>query len=750
MPFLVFSQSRKTDANIFGHVVDKNTGKHVPFFTISIKGTTIGTTTDATGHYFLKNLPTGEHILVASGMGFETQEKKILIEANKSTEVDFEVQETSLLLEGVVVTASRNESSRREAASIVNVISPKILENTNAVCVAQGLSFQPGLRVETNCQNCGFQQVRINGLEGQYTQLLIDSRPIFSALASVYGIEQIPANMVEQIEIVRGGGSAVFGASAIAGTINIITKEPKTNSISISNTTNLIGGKSMDVNSFFNASIVSDNHKSGITIFGASRQRSPYDHNDDGFSEIAKIESQTVGFRAFYNLTNYSRLNFEYFNIGEFRRGGDNFDLPPHQANIAEQVNHNINTAGLRYNLYSKNNAHRLVAYTSFQDVDRKSYYGSGKDLNAYGTTDDLSFAGGLQYTWNIEKLWKMPSEFTSGVEYSQNNMVDKMCGYQRIIEQNINIMSAYVQNEWKNDKFGLLTGVRADKHNLIKDPVFSPRVNLRYAPTRDYVFRATYAQGFRAPQAFEEDLHVAAVGGEVALIRIDPNLKTEHSQSYTLSADLYRNFKSVRTNLLIEGFYTHLDRVFVLEKMGYDNLGNIILERRNGDGAIVKGINIEGKIIPSRYIDFQASFTIQTSEYTEAEAWSDNENLEPQKKMFRTPDQYGYITSNWNYKEKLTTSLSGTYTGPMLVQHYAGVISEDSEKITPQFFDINLKINYLIKVNGHLKMNINTGVHNILNSYQNDFDYGDLRDAGYIYGPSLPRTYFVGIKFEL
>ena len=100
-----------------------------------------------------------------------------------------------------------------------------LLQNIQLV-QAQGLNFQPGVRVETNCQNCGFQQVRINGLDGPYTQILIDSRPIFSALSGVYGLEQIPANMIERVEVMRGGGSALFGSSAIAGTINIITRSP--------------------------------------------------------------------------------------------------------------------------------------------------------------------------------------------------------------------------------------------------------------------------------------------------------------------------------------------------------------------------------------------------------------------------------------------------------------------------------------------------------------------------------------------
>lgn len=96
------------------------------------------------------------------------------------------------------------------APSLVNVLDSKMFETTHATSLADGLNFQPGVRVENNCQNCGFQQVRINGLEGPYTQILVDSRPIFSALTGVYGLEQIPANMIERVEIMRGGGSALL------------------------------------------------------------------------------------------------------------------------------------------------------------------------------------------------------------------------------------------------------------------------------------------------------------------------------------------------------------------------------------------------------------------------------------------------------------------------------------------------------------------------------------------------------------
>ena len=172
------------------------------------------------------------------------------------------------MLDGVVVSANRSETTRMMAPTLVNVVEMATYDKVNATSLSQGLVFQPGVRVENNCQNCSYQQVRINGLDGPYTQILIDSRPIFSSLAGVYGIEQLPANMVDRVEVMRGGGSALFGSSAIAGTINIITKEPVRNSASISHTTSSINGTSaFDHNTSLNASIVTEDNKMGLAVF---------------------------------------------------------------------------------------------------------------------------------------------------------------------------------------------------------------------------------------------------------------------------------------------------------------------------------------------------------------------------------------------------------------------------------------------------------------------------------------------------
>lgn len=744
------NRDKVTDANISGHAVDKSTDTHLSNITFTLKGTTVGTSTDATGHFYLKNLPVGDFVLVASAIGYKTIEKQVKLIKNKTLEVNFEMEEDAIMLDGVVVSANRSETKRRETSNIVNVLTSKLFETTNSVCLAQGLNFQPGLRVENNCQNCGFQQVRINGLEGPYSQILIDSRPIFSALAGVYGLEQIPANMIDRVEVVRGGGSALFGSNAIAGTINIITKDPLNNSLSISNMSMLIGGAKVDINTSVNAALVSDDYKSGVSIYGSTRQRDAWDANGDGFSEIGLINSRNIGFRSYFKTGLQSKLTLEYHNMGEFRRGGNKLDMPAHNADITEQTEHNINSGGLKWEFFTPDYKQRLNVYSSAQKTDRKSYYGTGQDPNAYGKTDDFAFVTGAQYAHSFDKLWFMPADFTVGAEYSHNKLVDTQLAYDRDIDQEVNIKSAFFQNEWKNKKLSLLFGLRLDKHNLIEKTIVSPRVNLRYNPYEWVNLRASYASGFRAPQAFDEDLHITAVGGEVQLIKLDPDLKPENSKSYSLSADFYKQFGKVQTNLLVEAFYTDINDVFYLDEVGIDSDGNTILMRKNGSGAVVKGINLEGKFVPDAKLNVQGGFTLQKSLYKVAQTWSGNPALTPTRQMFRSPDKYGYLTISYNPLKPLNLAITGTYTGTMLLQHYGVDATDDVEMWSPDFCDVNCKLSYDFKLSGNTKLQLNVGVQNIFNSFQSDFDLGKTRDAGYVYGPSLPRSFFAGLKFNL
>ncbi len=736
-----------------GIITDTENGEPLNYVVVRIEGSSLAVMTNDDGQYHFWSLEPGEYTLEASFTGYSNAKYHAKVHANDETVIDVKLSPDAFLLDQIVVTGSKSEEKRRNSPSLVNVLNARTLLTVNACTLADGLNFQPGVRVENDCQNCGFTQVRINGLDGHYSQILMNSRPVFSALAGVYGLEHIPANMIDRIEVMRGGGSALFGSSAIGGTINIITKDPVNNSAEIAHSITSIGiSGSLDNNTTVNASLVSPNERAGLFLYGQNRHRDGYDHNSDGFTEIAKLKTHTLGSRAFFRTSDLTKLTIEYHNTHEWRRGGDQLDLPAHQAMITEQTEHDIHSGEATYDIYDTERNNHLAIFAATQSTHRQSYYGSHQDPNAYGRTSDLVVSAGSQWTHRMKRFLFMPAELIAGLEYNYNRLHDITLGYDHDVLQNVNIYSGYLQNQWKDDRWGFLIGARLDKHSLIKHAIVSPRANIRFNPTPKTNLRLSYSTGFRAPQAYDEDFHVAIVGGERVVTILAPGLKAEKSNSLSASADLYHNIGDIQTNLLIEGFYTDLRDVFALRQLEEpDAAGNAVLERFNGSGAKVFGINLEAKVVFPLGVDLQMGCTWQRSQYKEAEVWSDNPDVPAVKRMFRTPDLYGYLTGNYRVNHHLSVSVSATLTGEMLVQHIAGSGTDiDRAVITPTFFDCGFKANYEFHIFDSIRATTSIGITNIFNAYQKDFDCGADRDSGYIYGPSQPRSLTASLRISL
>ena len=744
------NSNKEKISSIAGHIIEKETGEHIPFATIKIEELRINFSADASGHFHRNNIPSGRYKFSASALGYLINDTIIEIQPGRLSTINFEMSQSSFNVDEVVVTATRNESKRKESPSVINVIGKRLFEQSASTNLSQVLNFQPGVRVEVSCQNCAVTQVRINGLEGQYSQILLDSRPVFSSLAAVYGIEQLPASMIERVEVLRGGGSAVFGSNAIGGVINIITKEPIKNTLSISNQTGLTGKGSVDYTTSLNSSYVTGDFNTGVYLFGMIRDRSPYDRDGDGFSDIPVLDAETIGFRGYHKFTPNAKLTLEYHHMNEFRRGGDSLSKPPHEVTVAEQVKHKINGGAAKFDVNSKDYKHKISIFTAAQKIGRDSYFGTNKDYNAYGRTDDITISAGTQYSTQIKRLIFMPSEFTAGFEYNYNFLKDAMLGYDRILEQEAITFGGYIQNEWKSENVSVLIGARLDKNNHVSKPIFSPRLNLRYTPKENLIFRGSFSSGYRAPQAYSEDLHVEAVGGYVTLIVIDPLLKPEYSNSLSASADYSFFAGPIQMNLLAEVFHTSLKDVFALEAIGRDEAGNILLLRKNEKGALISGANIELKANYGNSLSAQAGFTVQSSRYKELYKWSEDPSLTADKRMHKTPGKYGYLTVSWNPYTRFNTSFTCVYTGSMLMPHFAGYIDKDRLQVTPSFLDLGIKFSYDINISGDHIIQLNAGIKNFLDSYQTDLDRGEFRDAGYVYGPGNPRTFFAGIKIDL
>ncbi len=741
------------------------------FATISIEGTSFATAADADGMFELRNVPAGPHELTVSAVGYRRLSQPITVQANTSVKLQIAMTEDLLNLEGVVVSGSRYEQDRKNSPVVVGVINSKLFNATQSLAISDGLSFQPGVRVETNCQNCGFTQVRLNGLDGPYSQILINSRPIFSALNSVYGLDQIPTNIVERVEVVRSGGSALYGSNAIAGTINIITKDPAENSWEMRSNTAIIDGDAVDQTYNFNGSVVNESLTSGVTFYGMSRNRDSYDANGDGFTELVQLENTVLGAKAFFEPGLNSKITLDFSALEEYRRGGDRLDLAPHFTDITEELDHNTFFGGINYEQWSKDQSQKLNVYASAQSTHRDSYYGglgggrtaadSTLAINAYGLTEDLAVVTGVQYN----KYLPNADVLTMGIENQAYNTRDEIAGYNRLVDQQVNTLGIFAQYEWKvNRRFTALLGGRYDISNVdgsyrvgdetriadVNVNVFSPRATLLYQINENLRFRGGYARGFRAPQAFNEDLHISSAGGDQVFVLLSDNLDKETSNAFTGSLNYTQNLGLAQVNFLVEGFYTQLQNPFTQVSRG--DIGDIILEEVvNGAGATVSGVNFEAGYAPTGKIAFQLGGTAQQTNFVEEQeifAPEDTgEDAITVNEFVRNPNLYGYFTSFYNATNAFRIDLTGTYTGSMIVPRIIGADGSPDLLTSDPFFDVNLKASYHFDISDDFHLELSGGFRNLFNSFQPEFDAGPERDSDFIYGPAAPRSIFFSIK---
>uniref|UniRef100_UPI003217EEB9 TonB-dependent receptor n=1 Tax=uncultured Draconibacterium sp. TaxID=1573823 RepID=UPI003217EEB9 len=756
----VNAQETHSDAVIIGHVVSK--GEHIPFVNIYLDGTNYGTATDVTGHYMLIDLPIGKYTLVAKMVGYKIGKKDVVLKAGETIEVKFDLEEDVIHMDEVVITGTKTFKRQTESAVIVNVMDNKTIDKVAAQTISESLSFQPGLRMETDCQTCNYTQLRMNGLGGAYSQILINSRAVFSPLTGLYGLEQLPTEMVERIEVVRGGASALYGSSAIGGTVNIITKLPQRNSYEVTSNNTIIGSDALDYNVRTTLTALSQKRNAGMVLYAFHRDRDAYDHNGDNFSELPSIKNNSFGLNSFFQLDENQKIEANFSSTYEYRYGGEMIDGPAYLAKQSEERTHNVIMGGIDYS-YTPNMSTSIVAYGAGQYTKRDHFTGiapdAGNDLqdynNAppYGNSKNYTYQFGAQLNHAMNDFIGAGTNiFTVGAEFVSDDVYDQIEAYNYLIDQKANNFGAFIQSDWSiTRKTTLLAGIRADKHNFVDNLILNPRVSLLLKPSLNAQLRLSWSTGFRAPQAFDSDMHIAFAGGGIQTIELADDLEEERSQSLSASFNWDKPSENHIYGFTIEGFYTQLIDAFILEETGTDNAGNSLLEKRNGGNSNVFGATFEARTNLNRKLQIEAGLTLQKSRYKEKVAWS--EELAGTKDYLRTPETYGYYTLSWTPSQRFSAALSGVYTGSMLVPHYGlagdlGTIEQDVLFESPGFMETNLKLSYTFELKRvDSSIELFGGVSNLFDDYQDDFDSGKNRDSGYVYGPSKPRSIFFGVK---
>lgn len=650
-------------------------------------------------------------------------------------------------VEEVVISSSRSEELKKNAVSSVSVLTNKQLSNIFAANLSEGLQFIPGVRVETNCQTCNFTQLRMNGLAGSYTQIVINGRPLFSALMGLYGLDQIPANAIEQVEVVRGGGAVLYGMNAIAGTVNLLTKQPEKNGFSITQYVQSIQGEATDLQTQFNAALTTKDHKGGVQLFGNLRKREWWDANGDGFSEISELTGGNVGLSVTHKLGKRLQVKGLAWYIDEERRGGNAFDRSPDLSDQAEFRRQKTGVADVQFQFRPSTKPVIYMAYFGGQITDRKHYTGIDQ-ANGWGTTQANNAVAGIQVHGN-KTLGQWTSKQVAGLEWQHEFVQDVIPAYAYLVQQQLQTFSLLAQTEFQRKKWSIQQGLRIIKQLASTEMPIIPRTAVRYALNGQWSMRFSYAQGWKAPQAFETDLHIAFSGGGVSTVQLASDLRSERSHAFNLSASWNRRRKNVLFDYSGGFFFNQLKHAFVLEELGQDSLGNTSLLRTNGAPAQVFGFSMDTRTLLTANYQIDLGLTMQRAFFTEGIAWSNS--VLPVNRFLRTPNVYGYANVTCFPDKPWSGSLAGTFTGSMLVPHFGGTSSQPSDvlKTSDPFIDLTARLErkwHFHRWEQNLKVGI--GVQNILNAFQQDFDKGKERDSNYIYGPAKPRTFILRITW--
>ncbi|MCX7929817.1 MAG: TonB-dependent receptor [Chlorobi bacterium] len=641
----------------------------------------------------------------------------------------------------IVVTASHSSVERSNSPMLVSSISSQFLRAIGLPSLGNAVCMIPSVRTEVNCQTCNYSQVRISGLAGSYTQILVNGRPIVPPLVSLYGLDQFPTVMLERIEVLRGAASVLYGSSAIAGVVNLVTRKHWEQSSVVALSVATIDGAALETTA--NASVLvggNENASTSLALTAHQRVRDGFDANSDGFTELARLRNTALSLDA--NIGDSTGVfHASLAVISEERRGGNRLDEPPDRADQAEYRNHDIvfstasyllQTECLQYEIFGALTATRRVHYTGIEQAD------------GWGRTRSVSGIAGAHVLHTFREC-RLLNSLRLGIEFQHENTQDAVPAYGYLIDQCIGQGGIFLESSGSvSEEVSFVAGLRAAWHSALRGTTLIGRAALLWRPNAAWQVRLNWGEGFRAPQAFEVDMHIAFAGGGVSFVRITPNLQMERAQSWSLSVTHQFQQHDFFGELSLDGFATVLDNPFVLADDGVDLMGNRILLRTNGIRAHVIGVSSEIQML-WHDIELTATLTLQRSVYATPVLWS--EYRPPERHFLRTPDIYGSAILRLPVGGRIEAVISGVLTGPMRVP-YMGVRG-DRLVSTPTVLDCSVALRWrVLDQNAGLgKLTAGLELRNIFDAYQRDFDRGPYRDSNYIWGPPQPRT--VGLRLE-
>ncbi len=714
-------------------------GIPIPFANIAVKGATVGTAADIHGTYSLKLdiADTKPLALVAAAIGFSSSAQTITLTTEHVYHVDFILEEAVVELDGIVVSGNLIETHVKDIPVKVDVISASYLEKIPSVNIMEALENVNGLSQQIDCAVCGTNNIRINGMDGPYTAVLIDGMPIMSSLATVYGLNGISPALIQQVEVVKGPMSTLYGSEAMGGVINIITKQPQTAPRITVNTYGSSDGEyAMDLG------VVPTRGKLSTLISSTLFYNARFvDRNDDNFADLTLNKRASIfGKGLLTDNAGFKKLSFSARYYFEDRLGGTRDFLNQFSSSLrgSDQLyGETIKTERIELlGSYYVPTELPLRFDVAFNTHIQESFYGDEQ----YDARQIVGFAQAV-----LPMHLNATNSMTLGAairiqSYDDNTGATGRFDGTELIENQADVRyipGIFAQHEIVSSKqLRFLTGLRLDyqeSHGIIP----SPRVSLKLNPSDNTTLRFNGGTGFRIVNLFTED-HAAYAGARatVLLEEIEP----ERSVNGTISLQQIFSLGAGPLTLDLDAFYSYFTNKITPD---YETPG--LIRYANLDGsATTRGLSLALRQNVTRA---GLSYTLGG---TLLDVFTKEDGITSPLEF--APDFEGIANLTYNIPgANLTIDYTANLKGPMHLPTFSAPFARP--EVSPTFSVHNVQVSREFDTRGG----------NLIQAYfaiENLFDYtqaaplidpknpfGPNFDTSYVYGPIHGRHLGLGVR---
>ncbi|HAS42058.1 MAG TPA: hypothetical protein DCS93_16375 [Microscillaceae bacterium] len=538
-------------------VIDQQTKEALIGVNVYIPNLKIGAVSDASGKAQITNIPHGRYRVEISYIGYQTWTKQITF-PNSQSQIRVMLEADASGLDEITVKANRSNRSISRIPSRIEVLTDEVEEaaTMDPSKIAHLLMHTTGVQVQQTSATSGASSVRIQGQYGRYTQILKDGFPIYGGFTGGLGVLQIPPLDLKQVEFIKGSSSTLYGGGAIAGLINLVSKEPSEDEqLSLHLNFSHIGNT--DLNSFYSKK----NSKWGITVFASNNTNRVYDVDQDGFSDVPQVRKFNFNPKLFYYLDKYTTISLGATFTNENRIGGD--------VNVVEGY-----VPDTLHNFFERNKSQQTT--TQFR-IDRKLNSQSTLVLknssnrfkrNIY--LNDYAFAGiqfstfsELSYSWEDDRHSLILGSNVYTDQFEENAIATPVLRNQKLWA-----MGFFAQHIWDIfPQLAIETGFRLD-YNETYGTFPLPRLAIIYKPTPKFTARFSGGLGYKLPSIFTEDAERLAYEN---IVPINSTIN-KVEKSYGVNADFTYYLVSndeLSISLTEFVFYNRLDQPMLLQSRG-------------------------------------------------------------------------------------------------------------------------------------------------------------------------------------